>query len=263
MEYHLSIAGQRSGPHSQFWIIDGIRDGRLKGDELTWRMGLEDWQPLRKIADFEGYWPPTPEMIAQAEAARALARSELDRPQPWLRFWARVLDYSLFLMSLSLLANLLFPGTALIHLQQLAMLHVPMDALSLLLYVPLEAWMLSRSGTTPGRALLRIQVRRLDGGLPGFRQALRRSFQVYVKGMALGLFLPIPASFTMAWWRLRLLQRGVTSWDEQNETRVEHGEPQVWRYLVLAGIVLGLAMMFIIALSMTPEMIEAMSRLPK
>lgn len=263
MEYHLSIAGERSGPHSQLYIIEGIREGRLKGDELAWRLGLDEWQPLRKIADFEGYWPPTPEMIAQAEAARSLARSELDRPQPWLRFWARVLDYSWFLMGLSVVVNLVFPGKALALAQQLAGLYVPMDALSLLLYVPLEAWMLSRSGTTPGRALLRIQVRRLDGGLPGFRQALRRSFQVYVKGMALGLFLPIPSSFTMAWWRLRLQQRGVTSWDEQNETRVEHGEPQVWRYLVLAGIMLGLALIVFIGMSMTPEMIEEMSRLPK
>ena len=34
MEYFISTAGDRSGPHSQFQIIEKIRDGGLKGEEL-------------------------------------------------------------------------------------------------------------------------------------------------------------------------------------------------------------------------------------
>lgn len=253
VDYHLSIAGESSGPHTQFYIIEGIREGRFKGDELAWRIGLGEWRPLRQIEDFAGYWPPTPEMLAEADAARQFARTELDRPQPWLRFWARVLDYTWLAFVLSLAANVFLPGTALLWVQKLALMHVPVDAFAMLLYVPVEAWCLSRWGTTPGRSLLRIQVRRLDGGLPGFQQALRRSFQVFVKGIALGL--PFVSLFAMAWWRIRLLQKGVTAWDESNETRVEHGEPEVWRYVLVAGILLGLAVMFLVALSMMKEML--------
>lgn len=61
MEYHLSIAGERSGPHTQFHIIEGIRDERLKGDELLWHVGLQDWQPLRTVREFEGFWPVSEE----------------------------------------------------------------------------------------------------------------------------------------------------------------------------------------------------------
>jgi hypothetical protein len=127
-----------------------------------------------------------------------------------------------------------------------------------LIYVPLEAWLLSSFGSTPGRALLRVQVRRLDGGLPAFSQALRRSFHVYWKGLALGL--PFISLVAMLWARQTLLQRGITPWDEANETRVEHGEPEPWRYLVLAGIILGIA---ITAMLVVGRLAEEMSRLPK
>src|SRR5437667_8868679 len=100
MEYHLSSAGERSGPHTQFQIIEGIREGRLQGDELVWRVGLQDWQPLRAVTEFESFWPLSEEMRLQAEHARMLARAELDRPRPWLRFWARMLDYFWFMLVL-------------------------------------------------------------------------------------------------------------------------------------------------------------------
>ena len=106
-------------------------------------------------------------------------------------------------------------------------------------FVPVEAWLLSSFGATPGRALLRVQVRRLDGKLPSFAQALRRSAEVCWKGLALGL--PLVNFVTMILSRLALERRGATPWDETNETRVEHGEPEAWRYLVLAGVILGVA----------------------
>ena len=64
----------------------------------------------------------------------------------------------------------------------------------------------------------------------------------------------------MIWARLRLLQRGATPWDEANETRVEHGEPEPWRYMVLAAVIVSVAVVDMIALG---QMAEEMSRLPK
>jgi hypothetical protein len=44
-----------------------------------------------------------------------------------------------------------------------------------------------------------------------------------------------------------LMQRGVTPWDETNETKVEHGEPEPWRFLVLTGIVVGVLITTLLA----------------
>jgi uncharacterized RDD family membrane protein YckC len=260
VDYHLSIAGERSGPHTQFHIIEGIRDERLKGDELIWRLGMDGWQPLRSMREFEDFWPITEAAREQAEAARKVARTELDRPRPWLRFWARMLDYMWFFLFVLTIVGPWLPkepprlehNPFLSHLVLDLFVLVPM-----LLYVPVEAWLLSKFGSTPGRALLRVQVRRLDGGLPTFTQALSRSFQVCVKGLALGL--PLVYLIAMWWSRIMLVQRGVSSWDESAETRVEHGEAETWRYLVLFGIILGVAITVVVAAAGMAEM----SHLPK
>ncbi len=251
MDYHLSISGESSGPYSQFHIIEGIREGRFKGDELIWHVGVPEWVPLKEAVEFESYWPITEQARLQAEAARLLARAELDRPRPWLRFWARVLDYLWFTFVISLLLRPLLMGNMEAMMTDPVLRYVPWDTALLLFYIPLESWLLSTFGTTPGRALLRIQVRRLDGSLPSFRQAMARSFQVFLKGLALGL--PVVYFLAMAWWRIRLLQKGVTTWDEACETRVEHGEPEVWRYLTLAGIILGVGVVAMLALAMFAE----------
>ena len=103
MEYFISIAGDRTGPHSQFQIIEKIRDGGLKGEELAWRKGADEWKPLRDFEEFASYWQPTPQQVATAEQVRQVARIALDTPQPWLRFWARMMDYVWFSMLLGML----------------------------------------------------------------------------------------------------------------------------------------------------------------
>jgi hypothetical protein len=133
----------------------------------------------------------------------------------------------------------------------------------MLFYVPVEAWCISRYGTTPGKALLRIQVCTLEGGLPTFRQALVRSFLVYVKGMGLGIYV-VPL-FTMSYSRVVLMQSGKTSWDRACGTRVEHGEPEMWRFLVVIAIMMGITFFLTVGLLlMSHEMMDALrSSLPK
>ncbi|HEY2573419.1 MAG TPA: RDD family protein [Verrucomicrobiaceae bacterium] len=270
MEYFLSIAGERTGPHSQFHIIEEIRDGRLKGDELAWRRGMGEWKPLREFEEFSGYWRPTPEQIVAAEHVRQVARIALDTPQPWLRFWARAMDYVWFYLLLCLLFNILIPTETTLRL--LHTLAEANPALKLFvsvvilpsvfgLFIPLEALWLSRRGTTPGKALLRIQVRRLDGALPDYAQALQRSALVFIKGMA--FCLPIVPLFVMSWCRIRLLQLGMTSWDEHTGLRVEHGEPEPWRYLIVAIIAGFVALIFAVSLAATLEGSPMTPPLPK
>ncbi len=251
MEYFISTAGDRSGPHSQFQIIEKIRDGGLKGEELAWRKGAEEWKRLRDFEEFASYWQPSPQQVAAAEQVRHVARIALDTPQPWLRFWARMMDYVWFSMLLGMLLNAIVPGESLVRLREALTTATPGRALlwmtllntgTFAIFIPLEALWLSRRGTTPGKALLRIQIRGMDGSLPDYSQALLRSALVFVKGVA--LCLPIVPFFVMSWCRIRLLQLGTTTWDEQTGLRVEHGEPETWRYLVVVVVAGFIALVF-------------------
>jgi uncharacterized RDD family membrane protein YckC len=215
------------------------------------------------LEEFSTYWPLTTEQIARADEARRLARVALDTPQPWLRFWARALDYSWFSLTLSAVIYSLLP-----HLQKsfggTNQLWIMLTfGLAPLIFVPVESWCLSRYGTTPGKSLLQVQVRDQEGGLPRFHQAFRRSILVFVKGVALGF--TIPAIFTMSYSRLILLQTGATSWDRECLTRVEHGEPETWRFLLLIALLMGLGFLtMILTVLSNPEIMEAMrSNLPK
>lgn len=261
MEYFLSIAGGQSGPHTQLEMIGRIRDGTLKGDELVWRKGFSEWTQLRKLNEFEDAWPVTQEMVQTAEKARDLARTALDTPQPWLRFWARMVDYMWFTVVLWLVLAAALPNAALHWLLSSLILGAPLAPMFLLAFVPMEAWLLSRRGTTPGKSLLLVQVRRLDGGLPTFKQALMRSLQVYVKGVA--LWMPFISLLVMSYWRLRLLRKKVTAWDETTELRVEHGEPEVWRYLLVPLLVFLTMLALGLLFSQSPEAEEMMRNLPK
>jgi uncharacterized RDD family membrane protein YckC len=265
MDYFLSIGGERSGPCTQFQLIERIREGALKGNELAWRKGSPEWLPLKSMEEFAPYWPLTEEQMTQAAEARRLARVALDTPQPWLRFWARMVDYIWFTMAVNLATASFLPAEkALLSAgTETQIIFIALVCATLLLFTVVEAWCLSHYGTTPGKALLHIQVRREDGSLPSFHQAMRRSLLVYIKGIALGFTLP--ALFTMSYSRMRLLQTGATSWDHDCQTRVEHGEPEMWRYLILAALIF---LIFVAtvgsALLMSPEIIETLrSRLPK
>lgn len=160
-----------------------------------------------------------------------------------------------------MLLSLLLPQDKLEWIMKMILAGAPLNSVVFLCYAPLEAWMLSWRGTTPGRILMRIQVVRDDGRLPTYEQALWRSFQVFVKGVA--LLLPIANLFAMAWWRVRLMQKGVTPWDESSKTTVVHGELEGWRYAVLAGIVAIMALGMALSMAMSKELIEQMQHLPK
>ena len=230
MEYFLSVDGGRSGPFTQFQIIDRIREGSLTGAELVWHRGLDGWKPVRELDEFHGYWKPTVEQIEKAEELRRSVREEIDRPRPWLRFWARLLDYLWFSTGMWLLMTWTVPDEWLRWTMKMFVLGAPLYGVFFLIFAPLEAWWLSRHGTTPSKSLLRIEVRRLDGNLPTFQQAIMRSLLVYVRGVALWI-MPLPLTlFTMSWARLRLLQQGITTWDRDTGLRTEHGETDSGRY---------------------------------
>lgn len=249
MEYYLSVLGERTGPHSQFGIIERIRDGSLTGEELVWQMGMADWKPLRELNEFTEYWQPVPEIISQAEEARRIARISLDTPQPWPRFWARMVDYIWFSSLLWSLLIAFLPADTLHWLTKMFFRGAPLNSIFFLFFALIEAWWLSRGGTTPGKALMRVRVRRMDGKLPTYRQALTRSLLVFFKGAALWLF-PLNL-FTMSWSRLRLLQNGTTSWDRDTELRVEHGDPEISTYvsLFVVLVLISLAIGFIFSSS--------------
>lgn len=150
----------------------------------------------------------------------------------WLRFGVRWIDYTVLFIVIRILVVRAggFPqfleGNGITFFIQLY------------LTIPLEALFISVVGTTPGKWLGRIRVSDLEGGRASYRQALQRTFWVWVKGLGLGI--PLVNYVSMWFARKKLIRDGKTWWDETAGTKVEHIEIPLWRYILVLIVAVAL-----------------------
>lgn len=95
MEIWIGRDGERYGPYSEDRIREWLGDGTMRGDELAWREGLKDWQPLSVLfPDAIPAKPPGAE--PRADAAPAASETARATAVPtYAGFWKRVLAYVL------------------------------------------------------------------------------------------------------------------------------------------------------------------------
>jgi uncharacterized RDD family membrane protein YckC len=146
-------------------------------------------------------------------------------PHPWRRYAARYFDMGLVAIvwsfAVSFLAYLWDPEAAdrlFLRAEErwwtLANLMV-----ALLIAVPVNAAFIGRSGLSPGKWTFGVRVTR-DGRPIGFRNALNREVDVYIKGWGLGL--PVVSLVTLIRSFVRLKGEKVTAWDERGAFEITH-----------------------------------------
>ena len=108
--------------------------------------------------------------------------------------------------------------------------------ITLALWIPIEAVLLSTVGNTPARRIFGISVRTPSGHKPSFGQALMRSFGVCVQGVGLGI--PFIAFFTQFFAYRRLTRTGTTLWDSSTGCVVTHKTWGTGRTVVCVVVVL-------------------------
>lgn len=94
--------------------------------------------------------------------------------------------------------------------------------------------MLSSWGTTPGKALLRVAVRKSDGSKLNYSEGLNRVFKVWLRGMGLGI--PLFTLFAQLNAYNKLTKNGITSWDQEGGIQVMHQKVGFMRVLVALAL---------------------------
>ena len=208
--------GECEGPYDHGQIDQLLMDGELKTTSLVWRKGMSGWTSISQVDEFreavQEVPPPLPKKPLERISAD-VANSLSAKPRPWVRLLARNVDYVVFGLFLAVLAGLLDFGLLVKNPFVLAILTV-------LLWIPVEAALLSTWGYTPGKALLRVRVRKGLGSLPSFKDALRRSFRVWWigEGMCLPLFFPFTAGSAYRNFKVT----ASTRWDRAGHFTVWH-----------------------------------------
>lgn len=147
---------------------------------------------------------------------------EAFRPRPWVRFWARMIDYTLFFSCTWLLADIFFGFSPLFA-------HSLFWMILIFLWAFIESAFLSAFGKTPGKWLLKTSVYLKDRQKLSYSEALNRSFSVWWLGFGAGV--PVLSWITMIVAAVKLSNIGVCSWDKRCQTTVYHEKIGVFRTL--------------------------------
>lgn len=186
MDIWIIQNGEKIGPIHDFDVRKKIEHGELPATTPAWHDGLPAWKPLIEIGLFAREFE-RPIQVQDLPFAPPAADPERPAPPPlpatpvlFRRFWARWFDLYLFAGTWWMVlwatgrdieATLLNPWVMLFQ------------------YVPwfvLEAFLLHRFATTPGKWLLGLTVVNDNGSLLNLADASRRAARVLFIGLGFG-----------------------------------------------------------------------------
>ena len=216
MDIYWIADKKKCGPATVPDVLSLVQMGELTPDTRGWHAGCEKWMPLRELpalADFleekpepepAEELPPVPDSAAEERPPEIPAGAvRVYLPSPATRLLARLVDMALFMA-------LLF---GVIYVREIPFIPslLPSGPVVWIAFIALEAGLIYFLGTTPGKALLGIQVRPVGEAPMTLGRSFARSCWVFLSGM--GMMISILPLFMMgySWWILR--SRGITMWD--------------------------------------------------
>lgn len=211
---------QRQGPFTLEALKDTMASKGLNRNTLVWCPGLIKWLPAHQVvelADVVAQLPP-PVPAAAVSPADSFADPQVPQTRPWVRFAAKTLDMSLMGFLLGVASSVM--GVDFMGSNDPAVVLFFLGVVSGFLLVLFEGLLLSTWGTTPGKALLQMRLRRQDGTLASFDMALWRSLRAFSTGLAFNL--PGLSWLALMYSYGYYTGKGSTPWDEG--WRVEFGK---------------------------------------
>lgn len=158
--------------------------------------------------------------------------------RPWVRYFARMFDYSLMGLIVDYAAVLLTGKTL------SSVPWVKYVGVYSFLWILIEALLLASWGTTPGKFLLRITVRKSGGHKPAFSEAFYRSVMVWTAGVGCGIVLAEVITELASYMRLK--QEGRTWYDEKCGYTVGHEKIGLPRALIFAALQIGMILLSVL-----------------
>jgi len=269
MDFYLSIDGVRKGPYSIFKVGELLESGEVTAETLAWHRDLTEWAPLSEVPALEMLRerskarnpgentprtvpvpPPLPEPepvnphageigsaplppVQAVPAFLPVPPADEARARPFIRFWARMFDYTAVSVLIFHLSDVEvpqpLPGEPFIEVfnRYMAEMQKP-EALifartlffALIGWHFIEAVLIHLFGTTPGKAIFGVKVKTEEGEPVPMKTALGRSFYVYVMGVGFYQFPLILIGMIFSYFRIQ--STGNCLWDQHLKIRVEN-----------------------------------------
>lgn len=160
----------------------------------------------------------------------------MDTVRPWIRFWARYIDITLFAIIIGFFSGLFYPFNLIVPA-------VPAAMIILFVWLFVETTLLSTLGTTPGKWLLGIELKNTNKKKPNFHQALKRSFWVWLKGLGVGL--PFINIFALGFSYYQLRKTKITVWDRDGHFIVSYKKIGIIKVVLVIMFYTGFAFLIL------------------
>ena len=154
---------------------------------------------------------------------------------PFFRLVARAFDYLLFFLLLRTFTSEEFFA----YMFRLVPIHFA-------IWIPVEAALMSLWGSTPGKWLMRIEVKKGHTKRLLFDCSIRRALLVWFRGIGAGIPVINILCILNAYHQLSVLR--CTSWDRDLGTLVVHHHLPRWRLLCTVGLTALLCLIYLIRL---------------
>ncbi len=219
MDIWIIQDGEKTGPIHDFEVRKKIEAGELPATTPAWHEGLEAWKPLIEIDLFSREFDKpavavgTSASSPEPASGRPVPPPLPDQPHLVRRFWARWLDLYLYagVWWIAMWAAGRDIGMILNHPWIILLLYVS--------WFVLEAFLLHRFGTTPGKWLLGLRVANHDGSMLSLAESTRRCARVLFIGIGFGWMPLALICQIIAWVTTKRLGRPL--WDHVGGHRLE------------------------------------------
>jgi uncharacterized RDD family membrane protein YckC len=221
---------EQKGPVNESEILHLFKQSLLDGETMVWSKSLEGWEKASN--HFQSYILPPPPSQGESTVHNVNVTSENDYPKgrPWIRYFAKMIDFTLYSICIVIYIVFFFPD-AILEIPEIAL-----TFLSLFICIFLDTLILYIFETTPGKAILKIKIKNINGGKINFTQALRRSFGVWVRGLGFGIPIISFICILVSYFDLR--RNGITKWDQKSGLVTVHGTVGVFRVLLIGAAVI-------------------------
>lgn len=244
----------RQGPVSSEELKALVHDGGLPRETLVCEEGSENWCPIEELQEvFMQTDTDVPEPKSrEKEDELNTKETSSERVHPWHRFWARMLDYIIFIFVVRFIFSMIpmpffinYPPSLFIIL--------------IFLFCFIEAGLICSWTSTIGKSLFGIYIRKKDGSKLNYREALCRSLSVWWLGLGAGL--PIVMLVTMIVACVKLSNNFITTWDRKGDIVVQHRPLKPGRIVGIVILYVFLSYVLFPYFNMTSVWVEPVSKI--
>jgi len=144
---------------------------------------------------------------------------------PWRRYFARTMDFAIYSTIVETILVLAFR----INLEQLGTIRTFISTIfGIILMVAIEPILISKFGTTIGKAVLGLYITDLEGGKLSYNKSVWRTVGVLLYG--LGFYLPFYNYYRM--WKSYSALNESKELEWEDESSIELKDEKFWRYMV-------------------------------